>query len=203
MSAERDPAIARFAILQLVRLSGTLLVLAGALVASRKVGWLGLPEAAGYVLMAAGLADFFALPPLLAKRWRSPNEAFLQDVTVVAEEGGFRVALDGRGIRPWAAAPDRPRRALAEAMAAEWADQGEEIDSTRFLLRDMADFALDVVAPERARTIGELLPYAETDTLCYRAEPDEPWRRASARCGNRCCPPWKRASACASTAFRA
>ena len=74
MSAERDPAIARFAVLQLVRLSGTLLVLAGALVASRKVGWLsGLPEAAGYVLMAAGLADFFALPPLLAKRWRSPE----------------------------------------------------------------------------------------------------------------------------------
>ena len=72
MSAERDPAIARFAVLQLVRLSGTLLVLAGALVASRKVGWLsGLPEAAGYVLMAAGLADFFALPPLPAKRWRS------------------------------------------------------------------------------------------------------------------------------------
>ncbi|QCI93467.1 ATP12 family chaperone protein [Novosphingobium sp. EMRT-2] len=100
---------------------------------------------------------------------------FYKDVTVVAEDGGFRVALDGRGIRTVGGRQQIvPSRALAEAMAAEWADQGEEIDSTRFILRDMADFALDVVAPERARTIGELLPYAETDTLCYRAEPDEP-----------------------------
>ncbi|GAO55067.1 ATP12 family chaperone protein [Novosphingobium sp. MD-1] len=100
---------------------------------------------------------------------------FYKDVTVVAEDGGFRVVLDGRGIRTVGGRPQIvPARALAEAMAAEWADQGDEIDSTRFHLRDMADFALDVVAPERARTIGELLPYAETDTLCYRAEPDEP-----------------------------
>jgi hypothetical protein len=146
MSAERDPAIARFAVLQLVRLSGTLLVLAGALVASRKVGWLsGLPEAAGYVLMAAGLADFFALPPAGEALAEFRMKRFYK-TTVVAEEGGFRVALDGRASGPLAAAPDRPSRALAEAMAAEWADQGEEIDSTRFL-RDMADFALDVVAP--------------------------------------------------------
>ena len=100
---------------------------------------------------------------------------FYNDVTVVAEDRGFRVALDGQGIRTVGGRQQIvPSRALAEAMAAEWAGQGEEIDSTRFILRDMADFALDVVAPERARTIGELLPYAETDTLCYRAEPDEP-----------------------------
>ncbi|OYW16652.1 MAG: hypothetical protein B7Z39_00280 [Novosphingobium sp. 12-64-8] len=69
---EPDPAAARFAVLQLVRLSGALLVLVGVLALSGKVGLLaGLPEVVAYVLMAAGLIDYFVLPPLLAKRWRS------------------------------------------------------------------------------------------------------------------------------------
>lgn len=88
---------------------------------------------------------------------------------------GWRVLLDGRGIKTaGGAAQIVPTQALAEAMATEWSDQGEEIDTTRFPLRDLADYALDVVAPGRAAVIAGLLPYAETDTLCYRAEPDEP-----------------------------
>lgn len=69
---EPDPAAARFAVLQLVRLSGALLVLVGVLALTGKVSLLaGLPEVVAYVLMAAGLIDYFVLPPLLAKRWRS------------------------------------------------------------------------------------------------------------------------------------
>ncbi|WP_421839432.1 hypothetical protein [Novosphingobium sp.] len=67
-----DPAAARFAVLQLVRLSGALLAFAGVLIISGKVGWLPkLPEAAGYALLGAGLIDFFAAPVLLARRWKS------------------------------------------------------------------------------------------------------------------------------------
>jgi len=45
----------------------------------------------------------------------------------------------------------------------------------------MADYTLDVIAPERALVLDELLPYAETDTLCYRTDPDEAlWVRQSA-----------------------
>jgi len=69
---ERDPAAARFAVLQLVRLSGALLALAGVLIITGKVSWLPkLPEAAGYVLIAAGLVDFFVAPLFLARRWKS------------------------------------------------------------------------------------------------------------------------------------
>lgn len=101
---------------------------------------------------------------------------FYKDVSVAAEGDGFRVMLDGRGMRTVAgSAQVVPTQALAEVMAAEWAEQGEEIDPARFIFRDMADYALDVVSPDRARAIMELLPYAETDTLCYRAEPDEPF----------------------------
>ncbi|WP_225207816.1 ATP12 family chaperone protein [Novosphingobium huizhouense] len=100
---------------------------------------------------------------------------FYKQVAVAQEGEGYRVTLDGRGIRTVAGQPQIvPSAALAEAMAAEWDGQGEEIEPARFVLRDMADYALDVVAPDRARAIVELLPYAETDTLCYRTEPDEP-----------------------------
>lgn len=99
---------------------------------------------------------------------------FYRDVTVAEAAGGFGVHLDGRAIKTVSARPQIvPTRALAEAMAQEWAGQGDEINPALFLLRDMADFALDVVAPDPAAAIESLLPYADTDTLCYRAEPDE------------------------------
>lgn len=99
---------------------------------------------------------------------------FYKDVTVEAADGGFGVRLDGRAIRTVGGRPQvLPSQALAEAMAAEWERQGPEIDPALFLYRDMADYAIDVVAGDPASVIGEILPYAETDTLCYRAEPDE------------------------------
>ncbi len=100
---------------------------------------------------------------------------FYKAVSIEAGQGGYRVLLDGRPVKTVGARPQAvPTRALAEAMAAEWAEQGEQLSTAAFLLRDLADFAIDVVAPDRLRAIAELLPYAETDTLCYRAEPDEP-----------------------------
>jgi chaperone required for assembly of F1-ATPase len=103
---------------------------------------------------------------------------FYKDVTVApAEDGGWRVLLDGRGIKSVGGRPQVvPTRHLAEALAEEWSGQGEELDPGLFILRDMADFAIDVVAGDRADTIRGLLAFAGTDTLCYRAEPDEPIR---------------------------
>lgn len=103
---------------------------------------------------------------------------FWRDVTVGEAAGGWRVLLDGRPIRtPRGAAQVVPNAALAEAMAEEWRAQGDEIDPALFRLRDMADYAIDVVASDRAALVKELLAYAETDTLCYRADPDEPLYR--------------------------
>ena len=70
-----DPAKAKFAAIQLARLSGVALVLVGLLVnADRLPALSGLPDAAGLVLIGIGLVDFFAVPTLLARRWRSPPE---------------------------------------------------------------------------------------------------------------------------------
>ena len=100
---------------------------------------------------------------------------FYKQAGIAAEGGAFRVTLDGRGVKTQGGQPQLvPTAALAEALAGEWSAQGEEIDPAAFVLRDLADLALDVIGPDRAGAIATLLRYAETDTLCYRADPDEP-----------------------------
>lgn len=101
---------------------------------------------------------------------------FYREVTVAREGSGWRVLLDGRGVKSQGGrAQVVPTEPLALALAAEWAGQDEKIDQARFVLRDLADYALDVIASNRAAANADLLRYAETDTLCYRAEPDEPF----------------------------
>lgn len=99
---------------------------------------------------------------------------FYKEVTVAEDAGGWKVELDGRAIKTQGGNPQVvTSKTLAHALAQEWAEQGEKIDAKAFLFRDMADFAIDVVRSDRAATIDKLLGYAETDTLCYRADPED------------------------------
>ncbi len=99
---------------------------------------------------------------------------FYRQVSVAPETAGWRVLLDGKAIRtPAKAAQVVPSEALAQVMALEWSGQGEEIDPAAFIFRDMADYAIDVVALDPAAAAANLLRFAETDTLCYRAEAGE------------------------------
>ena len=103
---------------------------------------------------------------------------FWKEAAVEPADSGWRVTLDGRPIRTRGGnAQVVPTQALATALAEEWRAQGEQVDPRGFPLRNLADYALDHVRPDRAATIAKLLPYAETDTLCYRADPDEPLYR--------------------------
>jgi chaperone required for assembly of F1-ATPase len=98
---------------------------------------------------------------------------FYKAVTVTLEDLGWRVLLDARGIKTATGRPQVvPALALAEAMAAEWEGQGEEIDPAKFRFRDLADYAIDIAGPDRSAVIAAVLCFAETDTLCYRADPD-------------------------------
>ncbi len=100
---------------------------------------------------------------------------FYKSVEVAEVDGGWQVTLDGRAIKTQGGRPQVvPSSALAHALAAEWSDQGEEIDKSRFRFRDHVDFAIDMIAPAREEAIAKLLGFAETDTLCYRADPEEP-----------------------------
>jgi chaperone required for assembly of F1-ATPase len=100
---------------------------------------------------------------------------FYKDVTLAQQPGGYQVMLNARGVKTVGGAPQvAPTQALGEALAAEWRRQGEKIDPASLPLRDMADYAIDIVAPNPAAVARGLVAYADTDTLCYRADPDEP-----------------------------
>ncbi|CCA92772.1 ATP12 family chaperone protein [Novosphingobium sp. PP1Y] len=99
---------------------------------------------------------------------------FYKEVTVGETDSGWRVLLDGRPIKTAGGRTQIvPTMPLAEALAEEWAAQGEDIDPAGFVLRDLCDFAIDAVAVDRAEAIRGMVPYAETDTLCYRADPED------------------------------
>ncbi len=99
---------------------------------------------------------------------------FYKDVTSEKTQGGWRVTLDGRPVKTQkGSAQIVPSAALASAMAAEWAAQGEDLDPSTLPLRDMADVALDVIAADPAAEVASILRFGETDTLCYRAEPGD------------------------------
>jgi hypothetical protein len=59
----------RFLIINIVRISGAIMLVIGLAIIAR--GAFGLPKAAGYVLFFVGLTDFMLVPLLLAKRWKS------------------------------------------------------------------------------------------------------------------------------------
>ncbi|MDP9055721.1 MAG: molecular chaperone [Pseudomonadota bacterium] len=99
---------------------------------------------------------------------------FYREVATAQHGSGWRVTLDGRPIKTAGSrAQIVPSLALATALAAEWDGQDDTIDPTRFVLRDMADYAIDVVATGRGEVQRAILGFAESDTLCYRGDPDE------------------------------
>lgn len=104
---------------------------------------------------------------------------FYREAEAVRLEDGWAVALDGRRVKTQGGnVLVLPNAATAQVLANEWQAQGEELDPSCFPLRDLADYALDVIAGDKDAAIASLLRYAETDTLCYRADPDEAlWRR--------------------------
>ncbi|CAH2603988.1 conserved protein of unknown function [Rhodovastum atsumiense] len=97
---------------------------------------------------------------------------------VEAEDGQFRVVLDGRPVRlPGGASLLVPSRALAEALAAEWqlagGARGGEMGWTDVPLTRLAGTAQERIAPDPEPVVLEIARYGETDLLCYRADRPE------------------------------
>ena len=96
---------------------------------------------------------------------------FYKTVAVVPAGDGFGVTLDGKPIRSPAKADFiLPSRALAEAVAAEWDAQADEVVPSAMPLMQLAATTIDKVAPNRDVVIDTIAPYGGTDLLCYRAE---------------------------------
>ena len=106
---------------------------------------------------------------------------FWHDSAVENAEDGWQVTLDGRPVKTRAGAPQvAPTKALADLLRGEWADAPGEFSADAFPLRDLADRAIDSIATDPAPIIDRLLSFADGDTLCYRAEPDEAVARRQA-----------------------
>ena len=99
---------------------------------------------------------------------------FYKNVSYTQTDAGWIVALDGRPLKTQGGQPQIvPSEPLARMLAREWNAQGETIDPAGFRARDMTDYAIDVVTQDSDLIVDKLLGYAQTDTLCYRAEPED------------------------------
>lgn len=94
---------------------------------------------------------------------------FWKEVTVVAEDGGWGIALDGRPVRTPQRAPLAVASpALAEAIAGEWRGVGETIAPAAMPMTGLANAAIDLAAPDVAAFAVPIAAYAESDLFCYR-----------------------------------
>jgi chaperone required for assembly of F1-ATPase len=84
---------------------------------------------------------------------------------------GFAVTLDGRSPRTPGQKPVVvPSEALAQAMAAEWAAQGELIDPETMPLVRLVNSAIEAGDERKPAFRDEVVKYAGNDLLLYRAD---------------------------------
>lgn len=99
------------------------------------------------------------------------RQRFYKRAEVIADPQGFAVALDGRPVRTPARRPlAAPTRPLAEAIAAEWEAQSQQIDPAKMPLTRLANTIIDGVAAAAPEIVAEIEKYLGSDLVCYRAE---------------------------------
>ena len=106
-----------------------------------------------------------AVRPRLRKRFYEKAD--------VGEESaqGFPVVLDGKPVKtPAGGLLAAPTRALAQAIAAEWNAQENEIDPARMPLTRLANAVIDGVVRKPEQVAAEIAKYLGSDLLFYRAD---------------------------------
>jgi chaperone required for assembly of F1-ATPase len=87
---------------------------------------------------------------------------------------GYTLLLDGKTARtPGRRSLTVPSKGIAEALAAEWNAVVDEIDPTRMPLTRLVNAGLDGVAAAMEPVREEILAFAGSDLICYRAEAPE------------------------------
>lgn len=96
---------------------------------------------------------------------------FYKTVTITEREAAFAVLLDGREVRT----PGRNRVAVrdvtvAEALRREWDAQETHIQPHRMPLTRIVNTALDRVADQTEAVRADIVRFADSDLVLYRAE---------------------------------
>lgn len=103
-----------------------------------------------------------------------PRKRFYKDVSLAPHEAGFVLLLDGRAAKTPAGKPLAvAKEAIANALVAEWAVQSERLDPAAMPLTRLVNAAIDGVAAEMEAVRGDIVKYAGSDLICYRAEDPE------------------------------
>jgi chaperone required for assembly of F1-ATPase len=115
-----------------------------------------------------------ASDPLTAARaaLRKPlPKRFYSEVALCETAAGFAISLDGRELKTPGGRPFRATaRAVAETAVAEWAAQNATIDPASMPMTRLINAAIDHVAARQADVSADILRYARSDLICYRAD---------------------------------
>ncbi len=96
---------------------------------------------------------------------------FYAAASVAQEENGFVVHLDGKPVRtPGKALLALPTERAAALVAAEFEAQKETIDPVTMPVLRLVNTALDGVAQDPQAVLEDILRFASSDMLCYRAD---------------------------------
>ncbi len=95
---------------------------------------------------------------------------FYKLAAVAEQDGLFAVELDGRAVKT----PARqnlvlPTRDAAQLIADEFAAQEKEIDPARMPVTRLANTAIDGIINDPQAVLEDVLRFASSDMLCYRA----------------------------------
>ncbi|OFX00358.1 MAG: hypothetical protein A3E78_03020 [Alphaproteobacteria bacterium RIFCSPHIGHO2_12_FULL_63_12] len=121
----------------------------------------------------------------MTKLGETPSRApkrFYKAATAERDAGGFVIHLDGRTAKTRKGGALRAAaQSLADAVAAEWMAQGDQIDFARMPMTRYAMTACDCGAVDAEIWREATLAFLKSDLVCYRAaEPAELARRQSA-----------------------
>ena len=95
---------------------------------------------------------------------------FYETVDVIEEHGSFLVRLDGRRAKTPGKNPlAMPSAASAALIAAEWQAQRHVIDPAEMHATRIANSAIDHVSNAIQPVADEIVAYAGSDLICYRA----------------------------------
>lgn len=102
---------------------------------------------------------------------RAPRpKRFYRSVSIVAVEAGHAIHLDGKPAKtPGGALLMLQNERLALRVAAEWEAQGGEIDATSMPITRLANVAIDAIDGHAAAVRADIVKYAGSDLVCYRA----------------------------------
>src|SRR5258708_22700019 len=120
--------------------------------------------------------DIFKNAPLdptqAARRAVRPplRRRFYQQADVEEADGEFRIVLDGRPVKTAASSTlATPKRALAQALAAEWNARRDVSDPAKMPLTRLANTIIDGVVEAPSAVAAEVERYLACDLVFYRA----------------------------------